>query len=144
MDLITDNLEDNDCMIVAAYNALILAGKRADYKRIEFLALANGWFHPETGFSSIYVDDLLSGFKIAKEVPPDTTTIDIRENVKNGVPYIILCKSLTKGTGHAMIAVKGKKGVKIINPNKEFKGWRTICKRLKYGLAALSAYEISL
>jgi hypothetical protein len=144
MELIASNLEDNDCMIVAAYNALILAGREADYKTIQFLCLANGWYNPEGGFSSQFVDDLFDRLNIAKEVPEGTTTADIRENVKAGIPYVILCKDLHKGGGHAMVAVKGEKGVKIVNPDHFFKGWRTICKLLKRGRIDLNAYEISL
>jgi hypothetical protein len=145
MELICDNQDANDCMIVAAYNALVLAGKEADYKKIELLCLSRGWYNPDTGFTSTYVDDLLSELGVGKEAPEGTTTADIRNNVKNGASYLILCKDIVFGGGHAVVAVKGKKGVKIINPNHDYcKGWRSLCKFIRIKMIEISAYEISL
>ena len=143
MKLIFKNKEKKDCVIVAAYNALKAIKKRPNYKNMRSISLGLGWYNPKVGFLTRDIERFFIKFNVPfKEVPKGSTTKTVSAKIKEGVPHILFCRFANKKTGHAMLAIKGKTGVKVINAGKRLKGWRTISKLLKEKKIVAIAYEI--
>lgn len=144
MDLIADNLTMTDCVIVATHNALALAGKPRSYKGIKSFCTKKGWYEEGRGFHNVFLNDLFKHYKLnCVPVKPGTTAKCLAKKVRTGTSYFLLVEPIYGGTGHAMVATKGVKGVKIINSNSPpYGGWRTLCKDIKQKYISICAFEI--
>lgn len=130
MDYIYCNIEIHDCTVVAIYNAIVASGMKAEYWDVRELCIKNGWYDPNRGFYTALIPTALKFFKLKSRKINQIETKKLSQKVKNGKNLLFVCKT-EYATGHSFVAIKGTKGVVIVNPFQTGTGWKTMCKDLK-------------
>lgn len=134
MRFIGKNIKYDDCVLVALYNAAIAAGVNTTYYKIRKLSISKGWYAPGSSFECKYLDKAFAYLKIKGSLLSKVEPNKIFDSVINeNKIYIFFRPSEWCLPGHAMVAVKGSKGVKVINPYICDTGWKSMSREIKNG-----------
>lgn len=137
MNFLNTNVKYDDCMIVALYNAAAALGRQTTYDKIRKWSIRKKWYAYGEAFQCIYLDDAFGYLKLnAKLLPENVSTKELFKAVKDENKILIFFRPSAYGgiPGHAMVAIKGEIGVKVINPYIEDRGWRGMSEEIKSGV----------
>lgn len=137
MRMIGSNVQYDDCMVVALYNAMVAVGKKAKYNKIYRASLDKGWYVPGQGFRCDRLDEAFSHFGLKAEItrPEDVRAKKIYNSVVEKKEVYIFFRPSTCGLpGHAMVATKGHYGVNVINPYLSDLGWEAVSYEIGCGI----------
>lgn len=136
MEFIETNIAHDDCVVVAIVNAALGIGKITTYDEVLKLSLKKGWYEFGRGFLCDHLEEAFKTFNLKARLVNGEANIKqiFRDIVDQKKVYVFLCES-SHGDhrGHAMAAVKGKKGVKVWNPYYIDEGWKSLSKSIKSG-----------
>lgn len=136
MRFLSTNVNFDDCMVVAIYNALIAIGKDVNYEEVLNLCLKKQWYVPGKSFQCKYLEDAFSAFDLKCKLVTDyKKTKKIFKSVVNHNKVYLFFRphEWSHIPGHGMVASKGNKGVHLFNPFHEGTGWKTLCKEIHSG-----------
>lgn len=136
MKYLGSNINHDDCVIIALFNVSKAYGKKNTYSKIYDLALSRGWYEPGKGFYCKYLDDAFAALNLKARLLPDNACLKkiFKNVVKKKKVYVFFRPSdWAEIPGHAMVAIKGERGVKVHNAYDSGAGWRTLAKSIKNG-----------
>lgn len=130
--MIQNNITIADCMIVAIHNAVALAGLDWNYDHIKNACIEKGWYIEDHGFNNSLLKDAFAFFGIQCTDPTEVVqAYKITKKVKSGKQFILIADPGFRVPSHAMLAVRGRKGVKLINGFENNCGWKKLIKEFK-------------
>lgn len=137
MRFISDNVDYDDCVVVAIYNALIAIGSTLVYTEVLDTCRAKGWYSPGDAFQCGFLEDAFAHFGLKANLLKDVNTKQIYRDITTENKIYFFFRPFPPAPympGHAFVAVKGEKGVKLVNPFWQANGWRTASKEMKKGV----------
>lgn len=141
MKLISRNRFANDCVIVAAFNALVLSGQQQDYEEITKVAKRFGY--TDSGFLLNHLGEFLIqlGAK-AKSVKPRTAFSEIEEQVRCRNRVFLLVYGRGQNA-HAVILRLINGRVQIINPETD-NNWKKLRHRISNSTYQFCAWQLKV
>lgn len=135
MPFIERNIVYDDCMVVALHNAAVAVGKKSEYHKLMDVSTKKGWYVRHVSFKCKHLDDAFKHLKVkANLVQGAVKTKELFKSiVEQNKVYLFFRPSEYGIAGHAMVAIKGEKGVKVLNPYLTGKGWRSMSKEIRSG-----------
>jgi hypothetical protein len=134
MEFVGNNHKRDDCMIVALHNACLGAGRKSTYKKVYDLSIKRGWYKEGQGFLCKFLDEAFDALKLSGNVVEICPKTIWRSCFNENKVYLFIRPSTYEMfPGHAMVAVKGEKGVAIHNPYDYKTGWRTLQRAIEKG-----------
>ena len=131
-----------DCAIVAAYELSVAINKPKTYDQVRRIAIKRGWWTPNNGFNTKYTCEFFKAIGANGDiVEAGTPTKVLREKVKSGKPIVLIVERSDMPMSHAVLGVKGTKGVRLINADPEYPGWKSVCKAMKKGKIKVYAWS---
>lgn len=135
MEFVGQNHKFDDCMIVALHNACLAVGLKSTYQNLYDLSLNRGWYVPGQGFLIKFLDEAFDTLKLEAEVVEFEAKTVWYGCFDHKKVYLFIRSSDYEGRfpGHAMVAAKGKVGVKIHNPYDPGTGWQSVQLEIRKG-----------
>lgn len=137
MNFIGNNVEYDDCVVVAIYNALIAIGYKFTYDEVLATCRFEGWYSPGDCFQCVFLEKAFAHFGIKAKLLNVLNTKQIYLDITKENKVYFFFRPFAPAPympGHAFVALKGEKGVKLVNPFWEANGWQTASNEMKKGV----------